>query len=589
MKLGNFYLALTIAFSVMSCAHQRQVDQPKPAIVTAPKSAPPQSTEKTDATEIESRVDAIFADVNKSDSPGCSLGVYRDGRIIYEKGYGMANLELGIPITPKSVFDIASISKQFTAMSILLLAKDGKLSLDDNIRKYLPDFPEYGQAITIRHLLHHTSGIRDYCELLSLAEYQSEEVATDKDAMKIIARQKALNFSPGDEHLYSNSGYFLLSLIVKRASGKSLRDFAEERIFRPLRMRNTQYNDSHIRIIPNRATAYDLEETGGLVINMSNWEQTGDGAVLTTIEDLFLWDQNFYDLKVGGADTVALMQLPGKLNNGTALKYAAGLGLGEYRGLRIVSHSGSWAGYRAHLVRFPDQKFSVACLCNLRSVFPRTLAMKVADVYLSDVMQSEAPAKNSPEAASPTSSVEVPIVELEKRVGAYRDADGLIWQLSVEQGKLIIKTSYGATFDTVLTGPDTLRTQNGPFEVSVTFERIDSGARFRLRCRIEGESEDFFYEPIDLWVPESEQLEEITGSYRSEELDTVITLVIKSGKLLLVHRLIEGDPLIPTIKDTLSWEGTDFILSRDSKKRINGFTYNSRGMRNIWFEKLKKQ
>src|SRR5262245_41692285 len=250
-----------------------------------------------DENSLKARVDAVFAQFDKPDSPGCALGVIKDGKLVYSRGYGMANLEHGIPNSPKLVYDIGSTSKQFTAASILLLAKQGKLSLDDEARKYIPELPAYQWPITIRHLIHHTSGLRDYLTLFSLAGVNFDDTTTEKDALEIILRQKGLNFAPGDEWLYSNSGYFLLSIIIKRASGKSFAEFAKENIFDPLGMTHTLILDNHKRIVPMRAVGYSPNPRGGFQTEMSNFEQTGDGAVQTSIEDLLLWDQNFYEPK----------------------------------------------------------------------------------------------------------------------------------------------------------------------------------------------------------------------------------------------------------------------------------------------------
>src|SRR5215831_8207680 len=240
-------------------------------------------------------VDELFADYTKAGSPGCALAVYRDGKIILTKGYGLANIEEHVSITPQSVFDIGSTSKQFTATSILLLEKQGKLSVSDDVRKYIPELPDYGKKITILNLLNHTSGLRDYLELMTLAGTNIDSVTDDDDALKIIARQKALNFDPGSEWLYSNSGFFLLSVIVKRVSGKDLREFAAENIFEPLEMKQTVYRNQHTQMVPGRALAYDAKEGGaGYTLNVSYFEQTGDGAVHTSVEDLVKWDENFY-------------------------------------------------------------------------------------------------------------------------------------------------------------------------------------------------------------------------------------------------------------------------------------------------------
>lgn len=339
------------------------------------------------ADGVAAKVDAIFANFDKPDSPGCALGVIKDGKLIYSRGYGKANLEHGIANGSKLVYDIGSTSKQFTAASILLLAQAGKLSLEDDVRKFIPELPVYQKPLLIRHLIHHTSGLRDYLTLFSLAGVNFDDTTTEADALKIILRQKALNFTPGDEWLYSNSGYFLLSIVIKRASGKSFAEFAKENIFDPLGMKHTLILDNHKRIVPMRATGYS-PKSGGFQTEMSNFEQTGDGAVLTSIEDLLLWDQNFYEPKVGGKAFLEQMQTFGAFNDGKKLDYASGLFIEEYKGLRKVSHGGSWAGFRSELARFPDQKFSVACLCNLGTTNPSAMALRVADIYLADQLKT---------------------------------------------------------------------------------------------------------------------------------------------------------------------------------------------------------
>lgn len=387
-------------------------------------------------------VDEVFADVAKPGSPGCALAVARGGKIVYEKGYGLANIEENVSITPQSVFDIGSTSKQFTASSILLLEKQGKLSVNDDIRKYLPEIPDYGHKITILHLLNHTSGLRDYLTLFDLAGINTDSVTTDEDALAIIANQKALNFEPGSEWLYSNSGFFLLSVIVKRASGKSLPEFAAENIFAPLEMRNTSYRDDHKQIVPNRALAYDAKEKeGGYALNVSYFEQTGDGAVHTSVEDLLKWDENFYSGKVGGKEFLAELQEAGKLNSGKPLKYAKGLMVDKYRGLPIVEHGGSWGGYRAQLLRFPEQHFSVACLCNVGNAEPERRALRVADIYLADEMKEPAHRENGGKKREAKETVAVPAEKLATYAGSFHsDELRATYLLAVEDGKLKLKS-----------------------------------------------------------------------------------------------------------------------------------------------------
>jgi CubicO group peptidase (beta-lactamase class C family) len=390
-------------------------------------------------------VDEVFADLAKPGAPGCALAVARDGKIVYEKGYGLANIEERAGITPRTVFDIGSTSKQFTAASILLLEKQGMLSIRDDIRKYLPEIPDYGHPITILQLLNHTSGLRDYLTLFELAGIHTDSVTTDEDALAIIAAQKSLNFEPGSELLYSNSGFFLLSVIIKRVSGKTLAQFAQENIFTPLEMANTLYRADHTLIVPNRALAYeDKENGGGYSLNVSYFELTGDGAVHTSVEDLLRWDENFYSAKVGGQGFLQELQEAGKLNDGKALEYAKGLFIGSYRGLRFVHHGGSWGGYRAQLLRFPEQHFSVACLCNVGNADPDRRAQRVADIYLADVMTE--PAKKNDDEKRPQKqvTVEVPAEKLAAYAGAFRSEElRATYSFGVENGKLILIGIHG--------------------------------------------------------------------------------------------------------------------------------------------------
>ncbi|WP_295615112.1 serine hydrolase [Chamaesiphon sp. GL140_3_metabinner_50] len=269
-------------------------------------------------TLITDKVDRLFTQWDKPDSPGCALGIIQNGEIIYKRGYGMANLEYDIPITPNSVFDIASNSKQFTAMCIVLLARQNLLTLDDELQKHIPEIPQYSHPITLRHLSCHTSGLRDYLDVMEMSGSSGENSYLTEELITLIAHQKSLNFQPGTEQKYSNTGYFLLGEIVKRVSGKSLRVFAEEQIFAPLGMKNTHFHDDFREIVKNRADAYEPRETGGFQTAMSWADDVGAGFVYTTVEDLFLWDRNFYHNILGGygQDLIEEITTPGKLDNG---------------------------------------------------------------------------------------------------------------------------------------------------------------------------------------------------------------------------------------------------------------------------------
>jgi len=391
-------------------------------------------------------VDEVFSDLTKPGSPGCSLAVYRDGKIIYAKGYGLANIEENVAITPQSIFDIGSTSKQFTAASILLLEKQGKLSVNDDVRKFIPELPSYGQRVTILQLLNHTSGLRDYLTLFELAGINTDSVTTDAEALALINRQKTLNFAPGTDWFYSNTGFFLLSVIVQRASGKTLREFAADNIFAPLEMTHTQFRDNHAALMANRALAYDEQENkSGYKLNVSYFEQTGDGAVHTSVEDLQKWDENFYSPRVGGKEFLAEIQERGKLNNGKVLEYAKGLFVQDYRGLHTVSHGGSWGGYRAELLRFQDQHFSVACLCNVGNASPATRARQVADIYLGGLMK---PRENKSEESEnkEKSEVSVSADELKNYSGEYWSEElRVIYRLGVSDGRIKVLSVVDAS------------------------------------------------------------------------------------------------------------------------------------------------
>jgi CubicO group peptidase (beta-lactamase class C family) len=334
-------------------------------------------------TALTDSVDAMFEAWDREGSPGFALGIFKDGRIIYARGYGMANLEYDIPITPQSVFRIGSLSKQFTAMCVALLEEEGKLSLEDDIRTFFPEMPAYETPITVGHLLHHTSGIRDYLtlqEVVARGEYYDSD-----DALAMVLRQKGVNFTPGDQFSYSNSGYFLLGALVERVSGMKMSEFARIHIFEPLGMASTHFHDDLDVIVRNRASGYRPDGGDGYRINMTQLDIIGDGSVYTTIEDFFKWDQNFYhnELGRGTGELIDEVQTRGVLNDGEEISYAFGMNVDTHRGLKRVSHTGSWVGFRTVAVRYPDQRFSVVIFGN-GSLGPSRFADRIVDLYLED-------------------------------------------------------------------------------------------------------------------------------------------------------------------------------------------------------------
>ena len=372
-------------------------------------------------------VDSVFSRYT-ANTPGCAVGVYRNGATLFAKGYGLANIEYGAPITPKTPFIVGSVSKQFTAAAIALLVEEKRISLTDDVRQYVPELPDYGTPITIDHLVHHTSGLRDWWELVGLAGMRYDDTYTVQDVLDMTARQRGLNFKPGDRYLYSNTGYILMGVIVQRVTGQSLREFAAARFFGPLGMKDTHYQDDHRQTVRGRAYAYSPAVNGAYPINVWNNDLVGQGGVMTTVLDLAKWDENFYTGGVGGSGFLARQLQRGRLNSDSVLAYAFGLEVGSYRGLPIVEHTGSTGGYRAVITRFPAQHTSVAVLCNISIATPDVLARRVADRVLRDRFMVPASASTAVAAAAtaPRSNAAVfpmSAADMAKRAGTYYSAE----------------------------------------------------------------------------------------------------------------------------------------------------------------------
>ena len=372
-------------------------------------------------------VDALFADFERRDAdyplgrPGCALAIVQDGELIYQRGYGMADLEHDIPITPGSVFYAGSVSKQFVATCILLLQEQGKLDIDDDVRRYVPELPDYGFPITLRHLLHHTSGLRDYLDLWILSGRDYLDYLPDEAVLDLIVRQEGLNFSPGTQYAYSNSGYFLLMTIVERISEQSLRDFAHEHIFKPLGMTHSHFHDDLHHLVPNRAKGYRIAEDGTVQNLLMRFDLVGSGGLYTTVGDLYRWDQNFYNNRLGNKrqSLIDTLQRDGRLNDGRSAGYAFAMINGAYRSLRTISHTGSMGGYRAYYLRFPDQRFSVILLGNFANFTPVPYARRIADLFLADDFPPPAGLQTQSEVGIPLFHISFSNEELNDAPGAY--------------------------------------------------------------------------------------------------------------------------------------------------------------------------
>jgi len=539
------------------------------------------------------RIDSVFRDYTKPAVPGCALGVFVRGQMAYGRGYGLADLERHVPITTSSLFDIGSTSKQFAAATIALLAADGKLAFSDDVRKYIPELPVYGRPITIDNLMHHTSGLRDYVGLLVLAGHSLEEATTDSQALALVVRQRHLNFPTGSRYEYSNTGYFLLSVIVQRITGKPLADVARERIFTPLGMTATRYRNHFAMLIPNRALGYAPSSDGqGFQNSMSNWEQTGDGAVQLSIDDALKWDDNFYAPRVGGQRLLAELQTRGTLDNGDTLKYARGLEIDQYRGLHRVQHGGDWIGYHAAFNRFPEQHTSIVVLCNSDGIEPTELADRVTDIVLArDLSAPELPAIATTQ-SSAGSSASPPGGAPRPAGGGAGQFAGSYFAASVNEvirvadsGGTLVLHAFAHALPLHPTGPSTFAA--AAFPVSVTFTIDSAGVGRSLQLRI-GSDVEPTAERFPPAAPTPEALKAYTGRFYSPELDVTWPVAMDSGHLVLESprsTLVDiTGRLEPAMADAFT-AGSGFLrFSRDMSGRITGFDLSASRMRDIHFD-----
>ncbi|AHG92664.1 beta-lactamase (plasmid) [Gemmatirosa kalamazoonensis] len=533
------------------------------------------------------RADSVFQRFDRTDSPGCALGVYQDGRILYARGYGMASLEHGIALSPRSVLDVGSISKQFTAMAMLMLQKEGKLSLDDPLRKYIPEMPAYADRITLRRALSQTSGLRD---LYVMMGQTGRTFAGDTiDALRVITHSAEPNYEPGARYLYTNSGWILAAQIVYRLTGKTLDRFAEERIFGPLGMRDTRYLADVTTIVPNAAEGYAPRPDGGFRVARSTYDGAimGAGAVHTTIEDFGRWLDNYDAATVGGRDIIETMTTVTPLNDGTPAvsgptqAYAIGLNVGTLRGLRVVSHGGSWAGYRGHFLRFPDQRFAVATFCNLTTSGPDSLARKVAGIYLGDRMQPDSAALWTA-ALDAAPRGDVPTASLRALAGVWRNVE----RGEVRRTRLVGDTLFAVGAERTRMVP----VEGGRFRVGsgteFRFER-DGDAAVPTRMIVRTTGETVTYTRADTAVLTPARLAEYAGRYRSDEVDATHTWTVENGRLVVYSDDRRLGALEPTYADGFTRGGAVIDVQRDAKGRITGFVVESGRVRHLRFTRVR--
>ncbi|MDX1493435.1 MAG: serine hydrolase domain-containing protein [Longimicrobiales bacterium] len=512
------------------------------------------------------RVDEIFARWDSNTSAGCAVGVTHDGLVVLEEAYGMADLEHGIPNTPETIFEGGSLSKQFTAAAVVLLALDGKLTLDDDVREYVPELPDYGHTITLRHLMTHTSGLRDWGSVAAISGWGREQRSHDHaDVLDILSRQTALNFVPGHEYSYSNSGYNLLAIVVDRVSGMPFADFSMERIFQPLGLRSTQWRDDYRRIVPGRSTAYDRTDEGW-EINRPIEYVHGNGGILTTVGDLGIWAQALEDGRLGGPDFVRMMHETGTLNDGSDIVYAGGLRVEPFMGVPSVTHTGSTAGYRAFLGRYPDQGLSVAMLCNASNAPTSGNGTAVARVYLADAVREPAPNQPVQGSAGPS---------LNAFTGLFADpVTGDPLTVEAEGSNLRIG---GRTV--VRTGPLEFAPRTGARRY--LFDSDAGGLAVE-----DWQYSNQRYERVTTWSPSVSELQSYVGTYHSDDAETTFRVRVEDGVLTLWQRPDVTRALEPIYTDAFETRGQVIRFRRNDSGAVTGLSLSLGRVYDMRFQRM---
>jgi CubicO group peptidase (beta-lactamase class C family) len=505
----------------------------------------------------ETRVDAVFAKW-RAETPGCAVGVGVDGKPALAKGYGMADLEHDVNIRPETIFEAGSVSKQFTAASVLLLAREGKLSLDDPVRKYIPELPDHQAAggLTIRHMLNHTSGLRDWGSVAGISGWpRTTRVHTHAHVLEIVHRQQALNFTPGTRWSYSNTGFNLAAIIVERVSRMSFQEFTRTRLFAPLGMTNTSWRDDHTHVLKGRAIAYTTRG-GAFHTDMPFENVYGNGGLLTTVGDLLKWNEHFDAPAEGDPLSVVEQQQVGKFNDGRPHGYALGLFVGNYKGVREVYHSGSTAGYNAFLTRFPDARVSVAVLCNATTAQATQYAHAVADIYLAGRLKP----------SDPVATYTLTSTDTDRIVGLYRSDDTGLPVTIVRDGETL-------TADRVPLIP-----QSAMRFLTMGRRTWEVDAHGMRRTDEFGGIEEFGR--VAPAKPTPQQLETYAGAYVSDEAETELRAVVENGRLVLKRRPDTTIALTPSYNDAFSAGGLGTVFFR--RDNSGGVTALSVSQDRVW-------
>jgi CubicO group peptidase (beta-lactamase class C family) len=518
--------------------------------------------------------------------------VVHQGKRVYAKGFGEADLETGTRIGPETIFHIASVSKQFTAYAIVLLTQQGKLTLDDDIRIYLPEVPDFSKKITIRHLINHTSGLRDQWALLAMAGWQLDDVITKQHIFNLVKRQKELNFEPGSEFSYSNTNYTLLAEIVARVGKQPFSDWMQQRVFTPLGMKSTLFYDDHERIVKNRAYSFykDLNQTKALYRkSVLSYANVGATSLFTTVTDLAKWIVNFQKTQVGNPTTMVQMLERGRLTKGDTLPYSFGLFQGNYKGQAQFGHDGADAGYRSFMCYFPKQDYGFIVLSNAAEFNPGKLAYAMADIYLANQLREDKPSKPVGETAD-TKSYKADEKLLDQYVGDYQLAPGFVLSFKREGDRFLGQATGQPQFELFASSDTTFLLK--VVDARVTFHKPVNSKAMRLTLHQNG---DHPARRVEAYSPSKEQLRQYVGKYYSPELETIYTIVLKNDTLQLAHVHYGETPLKSLAKDRLEtpWRllqsinlMQSIVMVRNANDEIVGMRISNGRVRNIWFKRL---
>ena len=520
-----------------------------------------------------SRVDSVFASVNNLAGPGCSAGVGRDGSAPILRAYGSASLEFSVPNTTSTRFDAASVAKQFTAAAIGLLARQGKLSLDDDVRRYIPEMPNYGKPITLQHLIRHMSGVRDQWDLLWLTGGHDDDATEDEDVLSLISRQRALNFVPGTEFVYSNSGYMLLALVVRKVSGISLREFAAKNIFAPLGMSNTNFLDDRFELQKGVATGYRHARSQAWSPSPYLFDTYGPGGIFTTPADMLKW---YSSLNAPIYDAALLRK--GALANGDSIPYAMGLDIGTYRGNRYLGHGGNDLGANAYGMRFVDKGLSVVVLCNAREIDAYTMSRRLADIFLPSPVSST----NATSSAAAATSIQLSTAQLSRFTGLYFNPLTLATRrVEVRNGKLVWARGDGTPLDAI--APDRFRFPPGtPAELFFPVRQSGSPQEMQL---ISGSSITRYY-AAEPFAPPRGGVKEYAGDYYSPELETLWHISAQDSAIHFGTLGSWGFDAQPIFRDAFAIADAVILrFTRDGRGRITGLVADMPRTRGVKFER----